>query len=636
MSIGGDHLNPKILLLFAFLLLDFTLLPWLVQLPIFSTKFEIASAIPKWLAQMKSDPFYALKQLFIDGKYRSIWLWAQLLWYGLYASLIWKVAGFKKNKVIDGVGGPDAAGGGQFGTSRWQTDVEMDTKATVWYTTKDLVKGGIVLGADDTSNGWKVWLDTEDTHSLIIGTSRSGKTRRLIFPSIWELAKAGESMILTDPKGELYKTTNKYLRKMGFKVVLLDFRNPGRGNRWNPMFGVNDAVADQDIALATEKAWDIAHMLTPKSGSGDPIWRNGEESTIAALILSVAMEADRNEQKHLSTVYNMLTELGETIQTDEGEFLPLSDYFRDLPMGHPAKLAYTTAKIAPYRTRASFMSSASSDLRLFADPNIAYLTAEQDHDLAAPGREKTAVFLVVPDEKSTRHFLASTYVDQTYQELVALANQYPNDRLPVRVNFILDEFGNMPPIPDFQTKITVSLGRGIRYHMVVQDFAQLDDKYGKNARTIRGNCHTWIYLLTTDDETAQKISNMTGQYTIQTESQSSSIRDNDSNMSRSSSHNLAGRALLMKDEILRWPMNQSLVIRARQFPTRMPLPDLSAWPANTEFEMDETKHTRQITSVEYWLPDMFAPVAATQELPQKEPKRKSIFDSDNDNNSEVI
>lgn len=626
------------------ILLDITLVPWLTAFPMFVKSVGMAKAGGVWLQTMKDSPLHALGLLISDSKVRNLWLICQLLVGGGILWLLWPDDKRRKNFVRDGVGGPDAAGQGQFGTSRWQSPAETDATTTVWFTEELLNKGGIVLGMEiGRKDKEKVWLDTIDSHTLIIGTTRSGKSRTVILPTIWTLAEAGESMILTDPKGELYATTHKHLRKKGYKVTLIDFRKPGKGNRWNPMLPVIRAVEEGNIAEASEAAWDIASMFVKRPSSGDQVWADGAESTIAALILAVAMEADHKSFKHMTSVYQTLTELGETLKDEDGnDIVLLNEYFKTLARGSAARTAFGTARLAPERMRGSFFSSVAATLRLFADPSISYLTADQDHELTDVGKQKTAVFLVIPDEKKTRHVLAALYVDQTYQSLVSLADEN-NGRIPVRVNCLLDEFGNMPAIPDFATKITVSLGRGIRYHMVVQDFAQLDDKYGQaNARTIRGNCHTWLYLLTTDFDTAKKISEQLGSYTIETEGHSSSSRSHDVSTSSSRSSSLTKRQLLTPDEILRWPVERALVIRARQFPARLNLPDISKWKANADLVPDYEKGTRTIDKVQVWIPfgrgDSLYEIAASQEESQQQVdesmKKKTIFDEGEDEDNE--
>lgn len=214
-------------------------------------------------------------------------------------------------------------------------------------------------------------------------------------------------------------------------------------------------------------------------------------------------------------------------------------------------------------------------LRLFADPGVAYLTAAQDHDLSAPGSEKTAVFLIIPDENTTRHPLAALYVAQTYQELVKLSRKHRN-RLPVRVHMLLDEFGNMPQFNDFVTKLTVSGGRGILWNIVVQGINQIKKTYGADDMgTILGNCHTWIYILTTDSTTAKEISFKLGTYTVESETLSSNRNDRSSGTG--ASRGLMKRELLTPDEVLRLPVETSLVIRARKNPAMLSCPDITKW-----------------------------------------------------------
>lgn len=460
---------------------------------------------------------------------------------------------------------------------------------------------------------------TDDHHSIIIGATRSGKTRRLVFPTIYQLSHANESMILTDPKGELYTRTASFLQNKGYNVICLDFRNPGWGNRWNPMQPVVDGINEKNFTKASEQAWSIAHMFVHQRRSsrsnGEPIWDNGAEAVIASLILAVASEAKMFAQKHMASVYKMLAELGETQKAMRGnsviEYIPLNEFFKNLPYDHPARDAFATARLAPERTRGSFYATVASLLRLFSDPSIAYLTAAQDHDLKNIGIEKTAVFLIIPDEDKSRHSLAALYVDQAYQALVDVANRY-GGRLPVRVNMILDEFGNMPGFKDFDTKLTVSAGRGIRWNLIVQDFEQLKQAYPDTTQTIKGNCHTWIYLLTQDPGTAKVISQRCGRYTVLTDSSTVNVRAFEA--SKGQSFGLMGRDLLTPDEVMRWPENYSLVIRARQYPARLYLPDLSSWPADKDFIPYEGVKERRIEKVHVFAPvmDQLEQVASTE------------------------
>ncbi|WP_019123867.1 VirD4-like conjugal transfer protein, CD1115 family, partial [Brevibacillus massiliensis] len=554
----------------GFILLEIILLPYPLAIVTMIKAKGTSNLLGNWLTQITSHPFQTYGKVLSDPLLLKIFFILQLVAGAFLLHFLWrpekKVLNRKTKRLKEGVGGPEAAGDGQHGTSRWQTEEEIDDSTTVWYTNEPPQQTGLVIGMKRVDRKrLKVWQITRDGHNLIIGATRSGKSRRLVLPSIWAIAKKGESMILSDPKGELYARSHKYLREHGYEVVMLDFRNPKRGNYWNLMEPINRAIQEGDYSRASEAAWDIAHTIVhQKLFTGDPIWPNGQESVIAALMLAVSTEADREEQKHLSSVYSLLAEMGETILMEDGtEYNALLSYLKRLPLRHIARTTLATARVSPEKMRASFLGGATVDLRLFADPAIARMTSKQDHDLSGPGKRKTAVFMIIPDEKSTRHVLATLYVSQTYEALVQLANEH-HGRLPIRVHYLLDEFGNLPPITDFGTKITVSAGRGILFDLIVQDLGQIKKKYKDEESTIIGNCQTWIYLLTRDFDTAKKLSDMTGKYTVATQSQSANVQTK--SISSGFSSGLTSRPLLMPDEILRFPEDQALVLQARQFP----------------------------------------------------------------------
>ncbi|MGD0622883.1 MAG: type IV secretory system conjugative DNA transfer family protein [Thermacetogeniaceae bacterium] len=169
----------------------------------------------------------------------------------------------------------------------------------------------------------------------------------------------------------------------------------------------------------------------------------------------MAIEAPPNA-RHMRTVYTLLVELGK----DGGK--EIGRLFDSLSLDHPARTVFGQSRLTTDKTRAGVFSGALGQIRLWSDVSIAWLTADQDHDLAQAGTKPTAVYLVIPDERSTYDMLATLYVTQMYQALVDLSNVSPGRKLPVRVNLVLDEFGNLPPFPDFCKKLTTSAGRNIR------------------------------------------------------------------------------------------------------------------------------------------------------------------------------
>ena len=576
------------------LMLDFLFAPFLLIFPLYVKDYGFKEGLPKWEVYVKEKPLSGIS-LLLREDVKTPWLWLQPAVFAALISVLFPVYGRKKRKT-DELGLPAAAGRGEYGTARWRTEKEISKTFTVWnLRNNNPPKGGFIVGFNPSTS--KAWLDAGDTHLLVIGSTRSGKSRRIILPTIWTLARAGESMIVSDPKGELHSYSFKYLKELGYKVILIDLRNPYRGNQWNPVLEVASYLEAGDYSLASQSAWDIANIITnqqPHIGV-DPIWPQSQESLTAALILAVASSAPK-EAKHLGSAYEMLHRLG----AGGGELL--DKYFKSLPNNHLAASAYGVTALSEDRLRSSIFTGTAAQLRLWSDPAVVYLTSKKDHDLDSVGKEKTAVFIVIPDERATRNVLATLYISQAYQALVDLANR-SGGRLAQRVNFVLDEFGNLPPIPDFDKKITVAAGRGMRFLLAVQDISQIKAKYRELAQTITGNCATWVYILTTDLETAKIISGKTGQYTIRTESYSSQVKHTD--YSHGTSEGLTGRSLLTPDEVLRWPQDRALILQARQNPAILPLPDLSMWPASFDLipsALEELK--KEVVHASVWIPDV--------------------------------
>jgi type IV secretion system protein VirD4 len=595
------------------------LAPLLLKFPVYAKAYGFKVGLEKLRTAAIHNPFAGPVFLVKDEKIRHVWLWLQPAVSALVLTILLPQNGLRRRRKESDLGGPEAAGQGQHGTARWRTEKEISKTFTVWNTNNNPPKGGFVVGFNPHVS--RAWLDTGDTHCLVIGSTRSGKSRRTILPTIWTLARAGESMVISDPKGELFKFSSGYLKRLGYEVILIDLRDPYRGNQWNPLLSVASALQDGDYSAASQAAWDIAHIITNQQPyHGDPIWPQSQESLTTALILAVASFAP-DDCRHIGSAYEILHRLG----AKGGDML--DEYFRSLPKGHPASSAYGVAALSEDRLRSSIFTGTAAQLRLWADPAVVWLTSRQDHDLDITGREKAAVFIVIPDERGTRNVLATLYVAQSYQALVDLANTN-GGKLPQKVNFLLDEFGNLPPIPEFDRKITVAAGRGMRFLLAVQDLSQINAKYKELSQTITGNCATWVYILTTDLETARVISGKTGQYTVKTESYSSQVRHTD--YSHGTTEGLTGRPLLLPDEVLRWPAGRALVLQARCNPAWLPLPDLSEWPAVKDLTPSvSSEHAeKEVAIPPVWVPEVKVSTAlkTESETVTQELEHDNIFD----------
>jgi len=459
-------------------------------------------------------------------------------------------------------------------------------------------EGGIVVGTDkiggigDGKPSEKLYYISEDTHTLTIGATRSGKTRCLVIQSICLLGLAGESLVISDPKAELFHYTSEFLKKLGYEVICLDFKNPEKSTRYNLLQPVIDAVNAGNMERAEMYAWDITNILVGDDVSNEKIWENGEKSTIAAAILCVVVDnKKRPEYQNLTNVYWFIAEMSKSV----GGKTPMSEYMKKLPSSHPARALMSIAEVAPSRTKGSFDTSALTTLRLFTSRSVYSVTHKSDYNISEIGRKKQALFMILPDEKTTYYPIASLMVSQLYELLVRQSDQR-GGRLERRVNFVLDEFGNFTKLTDFTNKLTVAGGRGMRFNLFLQSFEQLTQKYDKEtAAIVKSNCQTWIYLQADDKETLQDVCDKLGKYTTSAY-QLSSQHGRYVNPSSSHSISLVARELLTTDEIRRIQRPSQIVI-SRSHPAMMNAPDLSQWYFNKMCGLGGKEHNRKVREV---------------------------------------
>ncbi len=355
----------------------------------------------------------------------------------------------------------------------------------------------------------KVWVDNGGYHNIVIGSTGAGKTQTTVLPMVNLLAKNDESMIITDPKGEIYENTSNYLKSLGYNIVLLNFRDPQQGNAWNPMYLPYSLYKDGNIDKSVELLEDLAaNILKDPSAKGqDPFWENTSADYFAGL--SCALFEDANEEEINLNSINLMTTVGE-------EKLANTTYIKDyFSYKDPSSTAYTKASstlMAPSETKGSILSVFKQRVQLFASrANLSEMLANNDFDMRDIGRKKTAVFIVIQDEKTTYHTLVTIFLKQCYETLISVA-QESGGKLPHRTNFILDEFANMPPLKDVTTMVTAARSRNIRFTFIIQNFAQLYEVYGKeNGETIKGNCGNIVYLISTELSALEEISKMCGE-----------------------------------------------------------------------------------------------------------------------------
>ena len=393
------------------------------------------------------------------------------------------------------------------GYSRWAKDKEIKTDKGV-EVVDPLAQESEFAGIPLVNDGKKLWVDNGEYHNLVIGATGSGKSQTVVEPMVELLIKKGESMIITDPKGELYKAASDYMRERGYNVIVLNFRDPQKGNAWNPLTLPYQYYKDGNSDKATEILDDVAlNILYDPNNKGEPFWEKSAADYFSGLALGLFEDA-KQEEINLNSI-NLMSTVGE-------EKFATSNYIKEyFTLKGEDSNAYVFASNtinSPADTKGGILSVFRQKIRLFASrDNLSEMLAYSDFDMREIGKQKTAVFIVIQDEKTTYHGLATIFIKQCYETLIDVAQQN-GGKLPYRTNFILDEFANMPPLKDVTTMVTAARSRDIRFTFIIQNFAQLKAVYGnENAETIKGNCGNLVYLISTELAALEEISKMCGE-----------------------------------------------------------------------------------------------------------------------------
>ncbi len=392
------------------------------------------------------------------------------------------------------------------GYSRWAKDKEIKAELKMLHPSDETTEnGGIPL----INNGNEVWVDNSGYHNMIIGSTGSGKSQALSFPFIRVMAKAGESMIVTDPKGELYEGTANELKERGYNIILLNFRDPQKGNCWNPFYLPYKLYKEGNIDKSTELLEDLAkNILYDESSKGnDPFWENTSADYFTGLTLALFDDA-KEEEININSI-NLMSTVGEE---KIGGKTYIQEYFSDKDQTSGAYINASSTLMAPTDTKGSILSVFKQKIKLFSSRNnLSEMLSYSDFDIEDIGRKKTAVFIVIQDEKKTYHPLVTIFLKQCYETLVRVA-QETGGKLKYRTNFLMDEFANMPPLSDVDAMVSAARSRNIKLSFIIQNFSQLNDVYGKEkAETIRGNCGNTIYILSTELAALEEISKMCGE-----------------------------------------------------------------------------------------------------------------------------
>jgi len=483
-------------------------------------------------------------------------------------------------------------------------------------------KDGIIVRAEEKGSNMEINF-VEPIHTLVTGTTSSGKTWRYVVPTIQLLSMtaAKPSFVVTDPKGELYDNNANHLKKQGYDVKVLDLRNPSASMQWNPLsypyqmyqrafnldkevrvhspgdspknynliiqreFDENSStwfefngvayvdrhILENDIQVISKKLLDdtystlgdICTTLAPVESAKDPSWEKTARRLIHGVMLAMLEDSRIPELKMTEDRYNLYNVYKICNTTDSGRdtYATLKKYLFDYrdKFSKVPDLASTALQNADTTTK-NYMGFVSGMVSLFSDTGISFMTSKTEVDLTDVDERPTAIFLIIPDEIRTRYPLAILFVTQLYKRLVDKA-QVRGGKLKRHVYFILDEFGNMPKFPEFGSSMAVGRSRGIYFMLCVQSYSQLYQNYGQDeGKIIKDNCPIQVYVASEDTTTNKEFSELLGKKTIVITNENKSTGA-DGKDSKSTSTQVQSRPIAYPEELMTFRDEGCLAIK---------------------------------------------------------------------------
>ena len=379
------------------------------------------------------------------------------------------------------------------GNSRWATSSEIKNRLQEIDLRKELNKSGIPI----SHTGSRLLIDDQETHNLIIGSNGSGKTQSIILPMIKLSLKANESLVINDPKSELYEKCASKAKEEGYKVVLLDFDTSKYGNNWNPLEYIYKNYKENNHDLSIKLLEDLGYYLfiDENENNSDPFWINTTIDYFTGLVLYL-FENAKEEEINLQSIYNLSNYLN--IKGNSEKFIENLDKSKEVYLNVSGTLC------APPETRGSILSVFSQKIRRYISrTDLVNMICNNEFKIEDFYKEKTIIFI-----KSGITGISHRLIPLLVTQLIECANLIRNKE---RINFLLDEFDSMLPIKNFANVIQNCRSLNIRFTVTIQSYEHLKYMYKENVNILKYCFANIIYLLSEDIPTLEEISKYCGE-----------------------------------------------------------------------------------------------------------------------------
>ena len=524
-------------------------------------------------------------------------------------------------------------GDGQHGTARWATQKEVKRtfsflpfEPELWRQGKNLpTVQGTIVGCRGKKHTVAL-IDEGDVHTLMIGAAGVGKTAYFLYPNIEFACASGMSFLSTDTKGDVARNYGNIAKKYyGYNVSIIDLRNPTRSDENNMLHLVNKYMdiylADKTNLSAKAKAEKYA-KITAKTiiniGGGDSsnygqnaFFYDSAEGLLASVILLLAEFGEKNE-RHIVSVFKLIQDLTAKPQPKSPKDKPpmyFTSLMEKLPSDHKAKWLAGAALNTSDQAMMSVLSTALSRLNSFLDSELEQILCFGTAiDAERFCTEKSAIYIILPEEDQSKYFMVSLLIQQLYREILVIADEH-GGALPNRVMFYTDELGTFPKIEGLESMFSAGRSRKISIVAIIQSFAQLEQTYGKEGQEIiTDNTQLTVFGgFAPNSQSAEVLSKALGEQTVQSGSVSHG-KDN------SSSLQMIGRPLMTVDELKSMPKGQFVVMKTGTHPMISPLKLYFKW--GIQFEEPYILPDRGARAVSYMERDALFR-AVERKYPQK-------------------